>query len=599
MSSPKARGVTSQTAKQASDTTAAPMPFAGEAVNPDPSPADQQRRRETQRAWAAYRGEFPEVFKSESGQPSDNIRANRCAAIVDKGVSWLAGRELTLSVTPSDEDGVENAAAAESATPTHTVESDGSITLVTPNGPTPAKPSPAAGQPSDPRVARWEAALRQVWGASDDMMTLFTMLAMNGAVSGHAYLKIVWDSTRMQYPRFAPLDSQNVYVVTDPDDCNRAVVYVIEYRASLGLTSAGQPRVITKRQVIALVDPDGNARLLGGEDADDTWTITNYWREEPDTATASGGSFGSLNANQSAWRQSGPAVVWPYPFPPIVDAMNLPNPNEYYGLPDLPPALIDLNERLQFVESNIAKIIKSHAHPWVFASGCDPSAIRNEPGVVQGLPSPESKVFAVSASGDLTASMAFAETLRADMDEQSRVPAIALGRQETLPRGQMSGVALELLFQPLIEKTQLKQRLYGQLIRKASAYALTLLGLIDAPRDVEIDIHWPDLLPNDDLALGQLLVQLQQVGFSQHTLIRRADGDPDEEAAWKAEEAQAQTLAAARGQGMPGLPMQMPMPGMSAPAQQQQPATPPRPLNPPTPPAAPARAGQSPATKRQ
>ena len=319
--------------------------------------------------------------------------------------------------------------------------------------------------------------------------------------------------------------------------------------AKLGLVSDGQQKTVTKRQVIALVDPDGNARYeAGGEDEDDYWTITNWQRTD---LTSPNATSSSLSSQQSNWRMVGELRKWPYSFPPIVDAMNLPNPNEFWGLSDLPPALIDLNERIHFVESNIAKIIKSNAHPWLFASGCDPSAIRNEPGVVQGLPSTESKVWAVSASGDLAASMAFANDLRADMDEQSRVPAIALGRQESLPRGNMSGIALQLLFQPLIEKTELKRRLYGQLIRRASAYCLVLLGLIQDWREIEIDLDWANLLPNDDLQMAQTAQTLLQVGYSQTTMIERTGGDPDTEAQNKLDEQQQQMLAFAHGTGQP------------------------------------------------
>ena len=506
-----------------SDAQPEPIPASPTPINPDPTQADLHRRSEIDRAWSVYRGEFPEVFKTPHGQTSDNVRPNRCAAIVDKGVSWLFGKEIKLHVMDADAQDSDTSDAA-------------------------AAKSDAANAA---KYEKMEAALARIWGSTDDMLTTLTAAAMNGGVAGHTFVKIVWDSERMKFPRLSVLDSHNVYVLSDPDDVNRAVCYVIEYSAKLGLVSDGQQKTVTKRQVIALVDPDGNARYeAGGEDEDDYWTITNWQRTD---LTSPNATSSSLSSQQSNWRMVGEIRQWPYSFPPIVDAMNLPNPNEFWGLSDLPPALIDLNERIHFVESNIAKIIKSNAHPWLFASGCDPSAIRNEPGVVQGLPSTESKVWAVSASGDLAASMAFANDLRADMDEQSRVPAIALGRQESLPRGNMSGIALQLLFQPLIEKTELKRRLYGQLIRRASAYCLVLLGLIQDWRAIEIDLDWANLLPNDDLQMAQTAQTLLQVGYSQTTMIERTGGDPDTEAQNKLDEQQQQMLAFAHGAGTPPM----------------------------------------------
>src|SRR6185312_2656359 len=511
MSAAAAKAASSSTASNAQP-DATPSSLAAQPINPDPTEADLQRRKEIDRAWCAYRGEFPDVFKTPNGQASDNVRPNRCAAIVDKGVSWLFGKEFTFNVRPAD------------ATPGDTHQGN----------------------------EKQAQALAKVWGSADDMLTTLTMLAMNGGISGHAFLKIVWDSQKMQQPRLSVLDSHNVYVLSDPDDINRAVCYVIEYSTKLGLMTNGQQRTVTKRQVIALVDKDGNARYgVGGEDDDDYWTITNWLRYD---LTSPGAASSALSGQQQPWTQSGDPVTWPYPFPPIVDAMNLPNPNEFWGLPDLPPALMDLNERIHFVESNISKIIKSNAHPWIFASGCDPNAIRNEPGVVQGLPSPESKVWAVSATGDLASSMDFANDLRADMDEQSRVPAVALGRQESMPKGNLSGIALALLFQPLIEKTELKRRLYGQLVRRASAYCLVLMGLVTDWRSVEVDLAWPNLLPNDDLAMAQTAVAKQGLGFSQRTLIKDLGGDPDEEAENRQDEQQAQVTAFAQGKGMPPMP---------------------------------------------
>jgi Phage portal protein, SPP1 Gp6-like len=502
-------------------------------TNPDPSPEDVKRRKRTERAWKAYRGDYPDTFKIDPGMPNLNIAPNRCAAIVDKGVAWLFGQPIELDVRMAADDEREETR--------------------------PGRPMPTIVNAEPPDNAKMQAALAKVWGNPDDMIVLLTGLAMNGAMDGHAYLKIVWDSEKMDYPRLSVLDSNNVYVIADPDDCNSAMCYVIEYKASMGVVQ-GQLRIVTKRQVICRVDPDGNARLLGGYDDDDTWTICNYWRVE-----ASGGtglySTSSMSTSQQQganWSQIGKVVEWPYPFPPIVDCGNLPNPNEYYGLPDLPPALINLNERIHFVESNVGKIIQSHAHPWVFASGCDPSAIRNEPGVVQGLPSTDSKVWAVSATGDLASSMTFASSLRADMDEQSRVPAVALGRQEELPKGNISGVALALLFQPLIEKTELKRRLYGRLIRCVSQCALVLLGQIEDCDDVDVHVKWPNLLPVDDLAAAQTAQLLTQIGVSQATVLAQLGYDPDEEAEQTGNEQAAKMTAQSKGQAPMGNVRPMP-----------------------------------------
>lgn len=454
----------------------------------------EQRRRQQQMqdAWAAYRGEFLPPLKPEVNQPDDNVLVNRCAPVVDKGVSFLFGKVVKIEL--QDADG----------------GTDGSGT-------------------SD--AQDW---LDAVWGDDDDKMTLLSKLALNGAICGQAFLKIVPANPRAGqiYPRLVVLDPQTVEVVTDPDDCDTVRQYTIQYDAYDATTAAP----LTKRQIIKRNDPDGLAALSGGMDSDDTWIITNEAR----------------SGVNGAWQQIGAPQVWPYPFAPIVACQNLPNPNEYWGKADLTPDIIGMNRVLNFVESNVSRIIKKHAMPWPWASGMDTRALVVEPGRVIGLPHPEAKMgFLEINTAGLSASMQFAGDLRSDMDEQSRVPAVALGRLVDLPKGNISGVALQLLFQPLIEKTTQKQRLYGRLLRDVSRALLVLgkqLSLEEANAQT-IDLHWQNLLPVDDLAAAQTALALSQVGVSRQTLLQQLGYDPDSEAEKQAEDTDAQATAFAQGKG--------------------------------------------------
>lgn len=163
------------------------------------------------------------------------------------------------------------------------------------------------------------------------------------------------------------------------------------------------------------------------------------------------------------------------------------------------------------------------------------------------LPDPSSKLEKLAAMDNFNGLLAFAANIRDDMDEQSRVPAVALGRLESLPKGNISGVALQLLFQPLIEKTVQKQRLYGKLIREITRAALVLAGLISIEQfeDFKIDVHWQNLLPIDDLAAAQTGLLLLQLGISKSTVQQQLGYDPDSEA-------DKNVMDAARQQAMPG-----------------------------------------------
>lgn len=443
-----------------------------------PSLADTKRREQMHAAWKAYRGEFDPPLKVKRGQPDDNAISNRCAGIVNKGVSFLFGS--VLQIEPGEAEGNEAI----------------------------------------------QAYLNGFWGDDDDRMTLLSQLAMNGAVCGQAFLKLLPPQQGQKYPRLVVLDPLLVRVVAAPEDCSLILAYIIEYPASDGLQ---------KRQIIARVDP--NHDTINRYELDDIWVIYSYVR----------------NGNMGSWIQLEEPEIWSYPFPPIFSCQNLPNPNEIWGMPDLTPDLINMNKLLNFVQSNISRILRFHAHPKTYASGITASQIDISVDELICLPNPEARLQNVEMQSDLSSSLSFASVLRSDMDEQSRVPAVALGRLSEMPRGDVSGIALQLMFQPLLEKTIQKRRLYGRLIRDVSRAALILGGLIpvEVYEDFPINLHWQDLLPVDTLKMAQEGLVLKQLGVSDATILQRLGFNPDEEREKSRAEDELKMLLYARGQGFP------------------------------------------------
>jgi hypothetical protein len=351
----------------------------------------------------------------------------------------------------------------------------------------------------------------------------------------------------MKFPRLVVMDPLVVRIVTPPDDCELILAYVIEYPGTNDLQ---------KRQVIARVDPDNLAGIAGEYDLDDTWTITNYVRK----------------GQAGAWLQVGTPEVWPYPFAPIFCNQNLPNPNEPWGVSDLSSDIIEMNKVLNFVQSNTSRIIKYHAHPKTWGKGFKASQISTAVDDVIVIEAPDGTLQNLEMTSNLQSSLGFAAVLRSDMDEQSRVPAVALGRLESLPRGNISGVALQLLFQPLLEKTIQKQRLYGKLIREISRAALVMAEKIGIEQweDYKINIHWQNLLPIDDLAAAQTAQILLNIGVSEDTVLKELGYNSLDEAKKKAKE-NAVKVQQAQASMPPGQQQQM----MMSPQQQigqQQPA---------------------------
>lgn len=469
--------------------------------------ADQARKRQMRDAWKSYRGEFQKPLKVEKNQPDDNLIANFCVSIVDKGASWLFGQPVKIEAT-------EEAATSESTI---------------------------------------QDFLDGLWGDDDDKMTLLSDLAINGGVCGQAFIKLipVQEGSGMKYPRIVVMDPELIRIVTSPDDCSLVLAYVIEYP---GLADW------QKRQVIARVDPDGLSGVTGEYDLDDYWTITNYMRK----------------GEKGAWFQVGEQDKWLYPFAPIFCCKNLPNPNESWGTPDLTPDIIDQNKTLNFLLSNLSRIIKYHGHPKTWAKGLNAAQISMAVDDLIVLNSPDAELGMLTPMDNFAGILSVIANVMSNIDQQSRIPSVALGRQEELPKlGNISGVALSLMFQPLIEKTRQKQRLYGKLIREISRAALVLAGLlkIEEMEDCKIDLHWQPLLPSDNLQAAQEALILQQLDVSMGTIYAGLGLNADDEADKKAAEDQRKLDMYAKGQGMPPAPPTPPrqpgQPGQTPPGQPQ------------------------------
>lgn len=374
--------------------------------------------------------------------------------------------------------------------------------------------------------------INRAWGKSsisddDDKMTLLAELALNGGVCGHLFLKVIPPNGSMKYPRLVALDPQLCRVVVSPDDCDLIIAYIIEY---------GIGDDMTKRQVYSRVDPDQLSYAIGENDLDDTWLIATY-----------------IKSATGQFLQQGQPDLWPYPFAPIFACQNQTNPNEFWGKPDLTPDIIQMNQTINFGNSNINRIGKIHGHPKPWTNGVAASQIKIGIDDIICLPSLESKLNILEAHGDIANLMAFVGSLRSDMDEQSRVPAVALGRLSDIPIGNLSGVAIQLLFQPLVEKTQMKQRLVGRLIR-AITRALLVMGdyaTLENYQEIEVDLHWQTLLPTDDLTAVQTAMAKEQLGVSKDTLITELGYDAPTETAKSADEASQAMQRFAKGQGVP------------------------------------------------
>lgn len=316
---------------------------------------------------------------------------------------------------------------------------------------------------------------------------LWQKLAVNGGVCGHCYLKIVPSATPGGYPRLINLSPEYVTVVCDPDDIDQVWRYIIQYPAK---GTEGERLVV--RQVIE-------------RDAGGRWTITD-----------------EISVNNGAW-ETRQAIQWPWAWAPVVDVQNLPSPNEYYGIADVEEDVLGLNYAINFTLSNLQRIIRFHAHPKTWGAGFAANTLNV--GVDETIVLPAGATLQnLEMQSDLTSSIQYYERLREALHETAHVPEVATGRLDNA--GQLSGVALRILYQPLIDRTEQKRLTYGGLIVELFRRLLEMAGY---GGDNLATLTWPELVPSNRLEELQAALLERQVGVSDDTLLRGLGYDPDQE----------------------------------------------------------------------
>src|ERR1019366_3717513 len=183
---------------------------------------DENRRKQAMDdAWAQYYGHVPDLLATKPGQADDNVKINKARVIVDKGVSFLFGGDISFTC---DED------------------------------------CPAAAQ----------AWLDDCWKANRQGSLLHD-LALNGGVCGHTFLKVEAKEPGGQFPQITVQDPATFSVVWDPRNIKKVLSYTIAWNAVDPATN----KVLNFQQVIAK-QPNGTWHITDKESLPDsqTWVTT-------------------------------------------------------------------------------------------------------------------------------------------------------------------------------------------------------------------------------------------------------------------------------------------------------------------------------------
>lgn len=397
---------------------------------------ESSRLKQFREAWKAYYGDLPKPLKVKPGNLDDNIRLNFARLVVDKGVSFLFGKEVNFEL----EEG---------------------------------KTTPA----EEWLLACWQR---------NKKMTLLQKAALNGGVCGHCFLKIQWKPGD-EFPRLIVLDPETVSVTLAADDLENILAYKIQYPSR-------DPKTKKPISIRQLIERDG---LI--------WRITDQI-----------GNVENLN-----WVTTN-EQTWTFAWAPIVDCQNLPVPNEFWGMSDIEPDILEINKAINFSVSNTGRILKYHAHPKTWGRGFQGDQLKIAVDETLIIPSETGELHNLEMQTDLTSSIEFYNRLKEALHEMSRIPEVATGKLDSL--GGLSGLALQILYGPLLEKTEVKRLLYGDMLIELNR---RLLEIGNFGSDNRTELHWQAMLPKDEKQQRETALVDQQLGVSKDTLLTQLGYNPD------------------------------------------------------------------------
>jgi hypothetical protein len=467
-------------------------------------------------AWQAYKGTLGPALRVRAGRPDDNVSINLCKPVVNKSVSFLFGKDIDISLDLGDDD-------------------------------------------EDTREEKYlDAVLRR-----NKHKKLFQNVAKNGSIAGHAFIKI---ELHEPFPRLINLNPANVLVTTKGDDHTQILRYRIQWIGPYRDPVTNERKTAAYRQVIERSDQTTIApsemleTLLNDVEGRELYTDSNddeatYWRiidqVKPGSKDWSDDDLKGAEEDRVKWETLN-AEVWPYPFSPILDCQNLPNPNEFWGVSDLEPDIIQVQKNINRAASNINKVLRLHAHPKTWAQGLTEDQLRmlsvNPEGII-ALPA-ESSLHNLEMTSDLESSITYYRELYHAFHELTNTPEVTTGRLENI--GNLAALAIKLLYGPMIEKTENKQLLYGEMLTDLCSRLLyikfgtpTSSGSIDEETGLNEDrvnaadewdmdewvvtITWPEIVPQDPVQEAQGLLIDMQLGASKTTLLKKRGYDPEAE----------------------------------------------------------------------
>lgn len=317
-------------------------------------------------------------------------------------------------------------------------------------------------------AAAAEQAINQVV-IDNDIEELDFDTEVDAAILGDGCYKVTWDIVNKRVRVTAP-DVQGIYAWWQPDDPSAVTQVASRYKI-----------------------PDSDTIT-------EVWTVKTYQLY--------------TNETLSLTRKN------PYGFIPYIIFPNLRQPKQFWGLSDIPD-IMETQRELNRAMSQVSLILELSGNPIAVLENVEHAEdIAVQPGAVWEIPD-KAKAYLLDLlqGGGVKLHIDYIELLYRVLHDTSESPKAAYGRTER----DLSGIALEIELQPLMQKVRRKRLIRTSVYRKRSQMMLQLLKTFTgkdltrvAPR-----VAWGAVLPQDRGRLVQNETALVQSGV--HSRRRAMD----------------------------------------------------------------------------
>jgi hypothetical protein len=316
-----------------------------------------------------------------------------------------------------------------------------------------------------------EAAIYQVY-ADNHLEQLDLETEIDCAVMGDACYKVTWDAV-MERVRITAPDVQGIYAWSAGDDVSRVWRVVSKYRLSA--------------EEVGL--------MYGIKPAGKTAAIVEVWTDH---------DFELYLDN--ALLEAKPN---PYGFIPFVIFPNLREPKKFWGVSDL-PQIIESQRELNRAMSQLSRILELSGNPIAVLENVEESEdIAVKPGAVWNVPE-DAKAYLLDLlqGGGVNLHINYIETIYRTLHDLSESPRSAFGGMGR----DMSGVAMEMDLQPLLQKVRRKRIIRTAVYNRRNEMILHLLKKYRGEEfgANRLRVVWGQVLPRDmerKVSSEQVMVQ--------------------------------------------------------------------------------------------